>query len=89
MCDKPASDPDVVITWGDILDAERHGNVREISAGCSVWDRLHDFVGDVISQGLITYLEGGNKEGEEFGGEIYGLQILKRRLTPAEIQDMY
>lgn len=68
ICDKPTSNPDEVITWKDFLDAERHGNVKEISGGCSVWDRLNDFVGEVISPALIIYLEGGKQEEDEEEG---------------------
>ena len=65
MCDRPVSDPDVVLTWEDFLGAERNGQVQEISAGCSVWDKLNDFVGQTVTSRLIAYLEGNTQEKEK------------------------
>ena len=60
MCDYPAPSADVLLDWEDFLDAERSGEVKEISAGCPVnksnWSLLESFVGQEITPNLIAFL---------------------------------
>jgi hypothetical protein len=57
VCDYPPPSEDVVLDWEDFLDAKRFGKVEEISAGCSKWDILGNFMGQEISADLIAYLK--------------------------------
>ena len=57
FCAYPSPSEDVVLDWEDFLDAKRYGQVEEISAGCSKWDVLANFVGQQISPDLISYLK--------------------------------
>lgn len=57
MCDYPAPSTDVVLDWADFLEAERSGEVKEVSAGCSRWDVLENFVGQEITDSVIAFLK--------------------------------
>ena len=60
MCDYPAPSADVLLDWEYFLNAERSGEVKEISAGCpldkSDWSLLENFVGQEITPNLIAFL---------------------------------
>jgi len=57
ICNYPTPSEGVVIDWEDFLDAQRYGKVEEISAGCSKWEILRNFVGQEITPELISYFE--------------------------------
>ena len=57
ICSYPTPTEGVVIDWEDFLDAQRFGKVEEITAGCSKWEILRNFVGQEITPDLISYFE--------------------------------